>query len=401
MLNHYVVGTRPSEGTLVAATSNVFQFLGNGVQLFFVLSGFLITGILLQARGSDSYFRTFYARRTLRIFPLYYGVLLVVFGTLLLIQLCGGSLHPDAIHSASHQGYLWLYLTNFWLGLSYGDLDFGMLRFGHFWSLAVEEQFYLIWPLLVLLLGRRTLMSLCIAACVGLPIARAYFQARGNNNVVFYLLSNDGLFMGSWLALATNVRSASPRLARRSLLVSLFAGAGFLGLLLATFAARANVLPPSVAKLAHELQPLMNTMQCLMFSGLMMLVITVSQNSFLRRLAESRPATYLGKISYGIYVYHILLMNVFVLIAKSVVGMVTDNPFVIWVGCVLFSAALAVAAAAISWSLFERPVLRLKERFAYSFSDAAPAPVALAAVANRGTPVGRAQAEIAKTSPDL
>jgi len=114
-----------------------------GVTLFFVLSGFLITGNLLDTRGSQNYFSNFYARRSLRILPLYYGTLVLFFVVLPML----GAM-PDALTTTAHRQWsLWLFVSN-WTDPSNG----GVLGFLHFWSLAIEEQFYLVWPLIVLFL---------------------------------------------------------------------------------------------------------------------------------------------------------------------------------------------------------------------------------------------------------
>ena len=108
-----------------------------GVQLFFVLSGFLITGILLDTQSAPNQLRSFFARRVLRIFPLYYATLLVGFVVLPLLGRGG----PALAHNRAHQVWLWTYLSN-WVVMT----DAGSKAFSHFWSLAVEEQFYLLWP---------------------------------------------------------------------------------------------------------------------------------------------------------------------------------------------------------------------------------------------------------------
>src|ERR1043165_9488354 len=116
-----------------------------GVQLFFVLSGFLITGILLDERGAPRFFRDFYLRRQLLIFPLYYLVLIVRFAIV-------PRFVPDTSVPLDVALGFWLYLSN-WTDL----YTHGVNGFGHFWSLAVEEQFYLAWPLAVARLGARGL----------------------------------------------------------------------------------------------------------------------------------------------------------------------------------------------------------------------------------------------------
>ncbi|HEY5377172.1 MAG TPA: acyltransferase, partial [Polyangiaceae bacterium] len=135
-----------------------------GVDLFFVLSGFLITRILVDARTSTNYYRVFYARRALRIFPLYFSVLvlgLVVVPSLAHITSAG---YTSAVQ---HQWYLWTYCSN--IGSSFG-VEFG--PFSHFWSLAVEEHFYLLWPFLVRISPPKRLAPICIVCIFGALVAR-------------------------------------------------------------------------------------------------------------------------------------------------------------------------------------------------------------------------------------
>ena len=137
-----------------------------GVDLFFVLSGFLITGILLDSRHDKRYFLNFYARRTLRIFPLYYAVLVIAI--LIVPAVMGFSKLPELYSRlVANQLWLWTYLQNF----AQASGPHALPGFGHFWSLAVEEQFYWVWPLAVFLLPRRHLFRLCITLCAFLPRA--------------------------------------------------------------------------------------------------------------------------------------------------------------------------------------------------------------------------------------
>src|SRR5258706_538487 len=130
-----------------------------GVDLFFVLSGYLITGILYDTRGSKHYFRQFYARRFLRIFPLYYVAL-----ALFLIILPWPHSFDSVIRELRGDAvWYWTYLYNMRVAAT-GFLPSSAL--GHFWSLAVEEQFYLIWPIVVLWLGRKHLIVTCAVAVV-------------------------------------------------------------------------------------------------------------------------------------------------------------------------------------------------------------------------------------------
>jgi len=120
-----------------------------GVDLFFVLSGYLITGILYDSKGSTHYYRNFYVRRILRIFPLYHGVLFLLFFVFPLFP----SVYPTGLEeSARHQAWVWPYGVNLFIALrGWWALPY----ISHFWSLAIEEHFYLLWPLVVAAGGGR------------------------------------------------------------------------------------------------------------------------------------------------------------------------------------------------------------------------------------------------------
>ncbi|HEV2844590.1 MAG TPA: acyltransferase, partial [Thermoanaerobaculia bacterium] len=172
-----------------------------GVDLFFVLSGFLITGILYDAKGGENYFRSFYARRVLRIFPLYYGALAVF---LLLVP----ALRPGSF-------WHWTYLSNVQIARE-GWPDSGAL--GHFWSLAVEEQFYLFWPVAVLLLARRSLMAACWVCLAGSLLLRVGLHLADQETAAFVLTPArlDSLAAGALLALAARGPEGLAPVARRA-----------------------------------------------------------------------------------------------------------------------------------------------------------------------------------------
>ncbi len=158
LLFHFVGQTLPT-GWVERAIVGVTNYGTYGVELFFVLSGFLITGILYDAHNKPHYFRNFYMRRLLRIFPLYYGVLALVFFVAPLIPLLRG---PMLDYLADRQAWAWLYGVNVYIGMD-GDWSFSYLD--HFWSLPVEEHFYLFWPLVVFLLARRPRVLIAVAPC--------------------------------------------------------------------------------------------------------------------------------------------------------------------------------------------------------------------------------------------
>jgi peptidoglycan/LPS O-acetylase OafA/YrhL len=139
------------------------QYGWTGVDLFFILSGFLITGILLDAKGAPNYFRNFYVRRCLRILPLYYAF---VIGLIFLYPLAGPHFRAERDVLVANQPWLWTHTIN-WLVAKTGSFTSRTtLGTGGFWSLAIEEQYYLVWPVMVLLLSRRALFRTCIGLAV-------------------------------------------------------------------------------------------------------------------------------------------------------------------------------------------------------------------------------------------
>src|ERR1035438_3416002 len=148
-----------------------------GVDLFFVISGFLITGILLDSVGSEHYFRNFYVRRMLRIWPLYFALLAFVF---ILLPMVVPALR-GRIFAQCHpwQSYL-VFAQNFFVR------DFGIGPVGVTWSLAIEEQFYLVWPLLLFLLPRKVLPAFLIGIVLLSPVVRAVAQLHGASPTTLY-----------------------------------------------------------------------------------------------------------------------------------------------------------------------------------------------------------------------
>ncbi len=198
VLLHHFTYYRPTAG-VDALIGNVVFFGWTGVDLFFVLSGFLITGILLDTRDSERYFTTFYARRILRIFPLYYLVLFLAFVVLPKFP----AVHPVLVgqDDLPPQWPYWLYLTNVLIadrGWVHGWVDVA-------WSLAIEEHFYLVWPLVIWLCPPRLVAVLCAVIILAEPAARVFARAAMVESLPIYVLTwfrLDGLAMGALLALA-------------------------------------------------------------------------------------------------------------------------------------------------------------------------------------------------------
>jgi peptidoglycan/LPS O-acetylase OafA/YrhL len=328
-----------------------------GVDLFFVLSGFLITGILFDTRNRSGALKTFYWRRALRIFPLYYGFLALRF--FVLPRLAPAS-HPLWI-PLGRQLWQWSYLSNIqiavrgWEGLPY-DLQ-------HFWSLAIEEQFYLIWPWLVFSLSRRALLRICAATVVGALLLRVVLDGRGLWLPSYVLTSTrlDPLAVGAALALIWRQPGDSAVAARWSRPVLIVAGAS----LALMFVLRRGLRfqDPIVGTLGFSLL-------AILFGALLFMSLSAPATGRAmgrtRRVLTSAPLRFLGKYSYALYVFHqpiawrLSALGLGAVLIPKVGGRLPA------VACFAAVAlALSLVAALASWNLWEKYFLKLKRRFAY------------------------------------
>jgi peptidoglycan/LPS O-acetylase OafA/YrhL len=350
LLFHFMVPEN-KDGLVNSIVSWVFSYGALGVDLFFVLSGFLITGILYDARTDEHYFRNFYMRRLLRIFPLYYGVLVIIFLVLPLIPALRGS---ELSGLTAYQAWAWLYAVNIYLAIHDGWV---LSYIEHFWSLAVEEQFYLIWPLAVWLLAAKPRVFLTFSFLVAAAsfIGRIVASAAGAGPVVLEVLTPfqlDALAIGGFFAVY--LRQPGGEAGARRLVVPLaLAGLALLVLQLGGryLTARGNVLESLRGGAFHLL------LAALILKGLLGPV-----SSGWTRCLLSRPLAFLGKYSYGLYVYHHFFSYYFS-------AHRTDLALAARLGCSNMMALLLQAGAGItasvviawlSFEFFEKHFLQLK-----------------------------------------
>jgi peptidoglycan/LPS O-acetylase OafA/YrhL len=322
-----------------------------GVDLFFALSGFLITGILLRARIRTTYFRSFYARRVLRIFPIYYLTLSVTLLAGILWPAFGAHLPSTTSERVSFFLYLqnWPVFWQSWVGLT--------SIWAVFWSLAVEEQFYLIWPTLIRFLSVRFMLGVCIVGfLLGTPVRWwliHHLTGLDLGLLQFPISRLDGLFIGAGIALYREYRGRAVSLTAAK--TALTAGALML-LYIAAFH-RNELSTPGVRMGSFGI-----TGFALVGGGL----IAASQHQLprLSRLLTLRPLIFAGKYSYGMYVYHLFVYLAFQTLALRL-WPATEGE-ISFIPALLYTAAAIVATAVIavlSFHFIEEPFLRMKRFF--------------------------------------
>jgi peptidoglycan/LPS O-acetylase OafA/YrhL len=309
-----------------------------GVNLFFALSGFLITGILLDSKHHPHYYRRFYLRRALRILPAYYVLLI-------LLALLGRYGMQGENVSFAFLGLSAIYLANV-TGF------FGIpMQFGILWSLAVEEHFYLLWPAIVRNVSRQTVGMLAIVIAVASTLARVVASRMGYDVFAHYTwLVADGLAFGSLLA----VLMRGPWGTRKGLqLISLAAVLGSIALVLID----ALIHRPLAGGALHITA--LNLL-CMAAVGIFLLVGT-SAWSF---LVHHRILTLFGEISYGLYLLHMLIFNIFDNLQHQFFPLVPSfkGHFAVMTVRFLISGSIAILLAFLSRRYFEEPFLRLKDR---------------------------------------
>ena len=344
-----------------------------GVDLFFVLSGFLITGILFDAKGKTNYFRNFYARRTVRIFPLYYVFIAL---TLFIIPRFAPAIESHFVERPPVSWPYWSYVSNFYQ-------TFQPTHHIVFvsWSLAIEEQFYMVWPLVVFFFGRKALLRITIGMIVGSILLRigimgplaGWLQESLNvapwrvaNNFSFCRL--DGLAIGAWIALLIRGNTwTAQSLVRPAKIVGTLAALALAATVGAMYVSgwRGGIgQSPAYVLVGY-------TMLAIMFGSLLAVAIGSRSDSLVARAFQSRTLTVFGKYSYAAYLIHFPLN---ILIRDLLFDPQTGSTVMSRVGMqfafYIASGCTTLMFAWVSWHVMEKHFLKLKD----FFQSAPPAP---------------------------
>lgn len=312
-------------GTYLQKSSSLFQV---GVPLFFVLSGFLITRILIHSKSENNFFLNFYARRSLRIFPLYYLVLAIAF---FLLPVLFRSNFPSGANILTQI----FYLQNIAIAFKWPDFN----GFNHLWSLAVEEHFYLFWPLIVYCLNPGNLKKLIILILCVQPILR-FILLQQNVDVFYFTFTRlDELCIGGLIAIMElEGKVISKRLV---IIVSSLCVAGLIFWLAFT------------GQRLHVIQSLKFSLFSIIFY-IAIGYIALNNNKWINKALQNKVLFYTGKISYGLYIYHPICYTLVEYYLHP------QSQIVKFVWCISTSYAIA----SLSYYLYEKQFLRFKKRFA-------------------------------------
>ncbi len=321
-----------------------------GVDLFFVLSGFLITGILLDTKSTNGFFRNFYARRFLRIFPLYYGVLFILFCILPKII----TFDTAANEMAGHQWWLWAYLTNF-PGHPAWD-NSAIFKLGHFWSLAVEEHFYFVWPFVVYFVPNRLLKRICtfwvpfsiIAGVLSRVTNWEFASFLGWSTISF----SGALMLGAYCALVAREENGLDSLVPYAQKTIAVFGVLFLVI--------------SMVPRYMHLDLAIHYVSWFFFLPMIVLAVSSSRDGrgFLVKFFNLKIMRLFGKVSYGLYVYHFAVLPLFEkYFHPDMWGRFVGSPVVVVAVFFMITIGSTFLISWISWQLYEKQFLKLKKFF--------------------------------------
>jgi peptidoglycan/LPS O-acetylase OafA/YrhL len=360
LIYHFLQSTMAvPPGSALAYLQAAARLSWTGVDLFFVLSGFLIGGILLDSRASTNYYSVFYKRRFFRIVPIYLVTLLLT-GVLLFLGLGPEGKHATALTTDVAPWYAYLTFTqNFWMTHA-GSL--GANGLGMTWSLAVEEQFYLTLPLYIRSLNKRWLAGALVIGVLSAPVLRnLLLQMRGDDWVGIYtmmLCRADALLLGVLAAVV--LRNERWRERIRS------AGLAF-GVCIPVLLLSMAFLTVRAWSMTRTLMKSVGFTWVALFYVTILLFVLTRPDSLLTKLFRMKWLCWLGTLAYGIYLFH---QPVQYLLFRLMWG---QTPVITSAGtflATLAALALTLLLATLSWRYFEQPLIRMGRRSNFEFEAA-------------------------------
>jgi peptidoglycan/LPS O-acetylase OafA/YrhL len=391
MWYHTTLWNLPSTAGFDHVWSKIAKSGWIGVDLFFVLSGFLITGILIDSRGSRHFLRNFYGRRALRIFPLAYAyIALFVLVLPFVVPHLGpafAAFNDSLKDPVQHQVWLWTYLCNFYMAFNGGWV---LGSPGIMWSLAIEEHFYIVWPLVVLLVKPMHLAKACVAvmlfsvlvrlACIAFGVGWLDGSIKGwwtdgppiaGQPTVWwfcYVLTParlDGLALGGLLAV---MQRGEGGLQRYTSAFRWLALACAVVLVVMCQVRPGEFHTFTLHRQDHWVQGVGFAFLGVIFGALVLYAAIAPTGSRLAKCVASRPLVFLGKYSYALYLFHWPVRVVVEKLFEKKLPMASFprvyDSLVLWQ--VLFYLAtwtVSILLALVSWHLFEKHFLKLKKLF--------------------------------------
>jgi peptidoglycan/LPS O-acetylase OafA/YrhL len=378
MFHFFYSAAAPTPGGLAWHAIAPLRIGWTGVDLFFVLSGFLIGGILLDARESSNYFRTFYTRRFYRILPLYAAIVLVSFLLRLTLKQ-GYSTHFSWMLVGRFPWFSYVFfMQNFWM---VATNTWGTWGLGCTWSLAIEEQFYMTLPLLIWLFKPKQLQKFLVAAVIAAPVLRTLLCIGWPKDflLTFTLMPcrADALLLGvlGAIAMRTPVYRAWIEQHNRLILGAIFALLIGCGVLIHIASSQDSLLMRTFGY----------SWMALLYSLILVYSIT-QKSSFISRVLRVQPLRSLGKIAYGVYLLHgWVLVGLAALISPSHPFRDSFPVLDSWhqFGITMLALLLTIFLCQLSWRYFEKPLVQIGHRAKYRFDLTSDVPEATQLVGSR------------------
>ncbi|WP_379966381.1 acyltransferase family protein [Epilithonimonas sp. UC225_85] len=330
MFYHFFQDINPSDEMLIVI-KKLSLFGKTGVSLFFVLSGFLITRILLNTKENPSYFKSFYLRRILRIFPLYYCFLILYYFILPLFL-------NRPFGSFSEQIWYWTFLQNFAL-----TFDWKSIGPSHYWSLSVEEHFYLFWPLIIYHCSLKRIKWVILILCIISFLTRILLIKNDFEESQFTLARFDELAIGAFLAvLELENKLISENLKRFFFVFAI------------------SIIPLAYISFKNGTYSLLDSSIRYLVLGLfygssIAVIISLQSTNRVKKVFQTKFLRFTGKISFGLYVYHpicFIIINTYFNLQNFGLDF-------------MLSFSFAYLVSFISYQLFEKKFIKMKSKFDY------------------------------------